>query len=77
MVGRKALKVSRGRRSSYQMQDALEELEKGRNGAVKVKAGSPPFHDRYNKACAVTDAIDDLVEDLTGDREKLWGKPHG
>lgn len=69
--------MSRGKRSSFITSEALEKLEQGRNGAVTVKAGSPPFHERYNKACAVTKAIDDLVEDLTGDREKLWVKPHG
>lgn len=58
--------------------EAIENLEKGRAGAVKVQTGSPPFHGRYNKAHAIVEAIDDLVEKLTGDREKkLWGKPHG
>jgi len=69
--------MSRGRRTHYIKTDALKLLEQGRNGAAKVQGGEPPFHDRYNKAEAVMSAIDDLVEDLTGDRELFWGKGHG
>lgn len=66
--------MSRGRRSHYIKSEALELLKEGRHGAAKVLAGSPPFKDRYKKALAVTEAIDDLVEDLTGDRELFWEK---
>lgn len=69
--------MTKGRRSAYSVMQALEKLDQGRNGAIKVQAGEQPFHSRYNKALAVIDAIDDLVEDLTGDRERLWTKPHG
>lgn len=69
--------MSKGRRTYFMTSEAIENLEQGRAGAAKVQAGSPPFHDRYNKARAVTEAIDDLIEDLTGDRENFWGKPHG
>ncbi len=69
--------MTRGRRSSFQIPDVLEKLEVGRKGAIEIMSGSPPFHVRYNKALAVIEAIDDLVEDLTGDRERLWSKPHG
>ncbi len=69
--------MSRGRRASFAVPDALKKLEVGRKGATTVMAGSQPFKNRYNKARAVTEAIDNLVEDLTGDRELFWEKAHG
>lgn len=69
--------MSKSRRSSYPRDEVLKQLEASRAGAVRVQAGSQPFKDRYNKAKAIIDAIDDLVEEMTGDRELLWGKPHG
>jgi len=69
--------MSKGRRSPYKLEDVLELLEAGRAGAVRVKAGSQPFKERYNKANAVSEAIDDLAENLTGERERFWAKPHG
>ncbi|MCP4317633.1 MAG: hypothetical protein GY789_16855 [Hyphomicrobiales bacterium] len=69
--------MSRGRRSACSREEVLKQLEAGRAGATRVQAGSQPFKDRYLKAKAITDAIDALVEELTGDREHFWGKPHG
>ncbi len=69
--------MSRGRRAAFQTTDVLKKLEIGRKAATTVKAGSQPFKDRYNKARAVSEAIDDLVEDLTGDWGWFRGKPHG
>lgn len=69
--------MSKGRRSSYVLPDTLEKLRIGRDGAVAVLAGTQPFNDRYKKAAAITQAIDDLVEDLTGNRELFWAQPHG
>jgi hypothetical protein len=69
--------MSKGRRSPFSLSDVLEKLQTGRTGAVRIQAGSPPFHEQYNKARAVVDAIDSLTEELTGDREKFWTKPHG
>ncbi len=69
--------MSKGRRSSYPLEDVLKQLETGRAGATRVQAGSQPFHDRYNKAKAITDAIDDLAFELTGDKELFWDKGHG
>ena len=40
-------------------------------------AGSKPFHLRYNQARDIAQAIDKLVEALTGNRESFWTKPHG
>ncbi len=61
--------MSKGRRSAFRNTDVLEKLKAGRTGAVTVMAGSPPFKERYNKAQALVEAIDDLAEELTGDRE--------
>ena len=69
--------MSRGRRTPYQLEEVLKLLEAGRAGAVRIKAGSQPFKERYNKASAVSEAIDDLAENLTGDRDRFWAKPHG
>ncbi len=69
--------MSKGRRSPYSLSDVLDKLQTGRAGAVRVQAGSPPFHDHYNRARAVIEAIDALAEELTGDRERFWSKPHG
>ncbi len=69
--------MSRGRRSSFQTPEVLKKLEIGRKGATTVMAGSPPFKDRYKKALAVTQAIDDLAFELTGDKELFWDKGHG
>ncbi|MEX3008379.1 hypothetical protein [Hoeflea sp. TYP-13] len=64
--------MSKGRRSAFNTPEILEQLEKGRKGALAVMAGSPPFRDRYKKALAITEAIDELTEELTGDREHFW-----
>ena len=69
--------MSRGRRSSFTVPEVLECLKAGRDGAVKVMAGVRPFGDTYKKALALTEAVDDLAEDLTGDRETFWDKGHG
>jgi flagellin-like hook-associated protein FlgL len=69
--------MTHARRSAYALDEVLKQLETGRAGATRVQAGSKSFHDRYNAAKDVTDAIDELVEELTGDRERFWVKPHG
>ncbi|MEX3008930.1 hypothetical protein [Hoeflea sp. TYP-13] len=66
--------MSKGRRSSFSIPAAIEKLDTGRKGALAVMAGSRPFKERYKKARAVTEAIDDLAQDLTGDRERFWEK---
>ncbi|WP_419911950.1 hypothetical protein [Hoeflea sp.] len=66
--------MSKGRRSPYSTEEALQMLETGRKGAMKIQAGSQPFKQRYNKAGSVLDAIDDLAKDLTGDPEHFWEK---
>ncbi|WP_419910396.1 hypothetical protein [Hoeflea sp.] len=69
--------MSKGRRSALAIPDILEHLKSGRAGAAKVMAGVRPFGDTYKKASALADAIDDLTEDLTGDRERFWEKGQG
>lgn len=60
------------RRGHIDIQKALEGLRKGRESAIQVcstaRIGSPP----YRLAGAAQEAIDDLVGELTGDREYLW-----
>ena len=53
---------------------AVNELA-GHERTVSIQAGSRLFHVCYNSAKAVTDAIDALVEKLTGDRGRFWSKP--
>ena len=69
--------MSKGRRSSFSLDEVLKKLETGRDGATRIMAGSKPFHDRYNRARDITQAIDELVEALTDDPERFWAKPHG
>ncbi|MCY6380541.1 hypothetical protein [Hoeflea prorocentri] len=69
--------MSKGRRSAFCKEEVLDKLRVGRDGAMMVCAGAQPFKDRYNKANAILRSIDDLTEDLTGDREYFWVKPHG
>lgn len=60
------------RRGHIDIQKALDGLRKGRESAIQVcstaRIGSPA----YKLAGAAQEAIDDLVGDLTGDREYLW-----
>jgi len=71
------LAMSRRKRSALDLSLTLSNLKTGRSGAIAVMASTKPFGDRYRLAQAVTKAIDDLVEDVTGDRELFWTKPHG
>ena len=69
--------MTRARRSSLDLPRTIENLKRGRDGAISVCAAVRPFSEDYNKAQAVTSAIDDLAEALTGDRELFWLKGHG
>ena len=69
--------MSKGRRSSYSLDEVLRQLEVGRDGATRIVAGSRPFHGHYNRARDIVMTIDELVEALTDDRERFWTKPHG
>ena len=57
--------------SKLPIDELLKQLEVGREGATRVMAGSKPFHGRYNRARDIVMAIDELVEVLTCDREKI------
>lgn len=63
--------------TSFPIKEILRQLEIGRDGATRLMAGSRPFHGHYNRARDITTAIDELVEVLTGDREKFHTNPHG
>jgi hypothetical protein len=63
--------MTHARRSAYALDEVPKQLEAGRDGAIRVQAGSKPFGDQYNTAKAVTESIDELVEELTGDRERF------
>lgn len=56
---------------------ALEALREGRSGAIRVHREAKINSPEYQAATAVTQAIDDLAEQLTGDREHFWTVPHG
>ncbi|WP_136661820.1 hypothetical protein [Nitratireductor sp. XY-223] len=65
------------RRAYYVKDEALKMLETGRKGAIKVSGGERFSSPEAKAARAVANAIDDLVEALTGDRELFWDKGHG
>jgi hypothetical protein len=69
--------MSKARRSYIDIETTLAGLQKGRQAALAVCAGTKPASDLYNRASALLDAIDDLAEALTGERETFWIKPHG
>lgn len=65
----------RSERGFINTQEVLEKLCFGRAGAVQVmrsaKVGSP----QYRTATHLCEAIDDMVEKLTGDRAHFHDKP--
>lgn len=67
--------MSKSVRSYTEAEPALLELGKARETALAVRAGSDLTSDRYGRATVLLDAIDNLAEAITGDRETLWIKP--
>jgi hypothetical protein len=67
--------MSKERRSYIDIETTLAGLQKGREAALAVCAGSNS--NLYNRASALLDAIDDVAEALTGEREAFWTKPRG
>ena len=55
----------------------LLSLKEGRSGAIRVCREAKINSPEYKAAQAVTEAIDDLAEKLTGNREFFWTVPHG
>ena len=64
-------------RTSIQIEEILHQLEIGRDGTTRIMAGSRPFHLPFNQTRDISQAIDELVETMTGDREKCHTKPQG
>jgi hypothetical protein len=70
----------RARRPSFSKQDRdrlIEALREARSNTVKCSAAEPFGSPRYEFCHAVVTSIDDLAEDLTGDRTLFHTKPHG
>ena len=53
----------------------LSELNAGRKGAIRVLTQTKISSDQYRAAYRLVQAIDDVVELLTGDREYFYLKP--
>ena len=54
----------------------LARLGECRAAVIEARSHLVPGCDTCRRGDAVTEAIDDLVELLTGDREHFWAKPH-
>lgn len=68
--------VRRSKRGFVKKDEVLKKLAVGRNGALQVITESKINSGEYKKASGVTHAIDDLAEELTGEREYFWLKGH-
>ena len=59
--------VRRSKRGSIDTQAVMEKLKEGRRGAIQVRTEAVINGPEYHAALAVTDSIDALAEELTGD----------
>lgn len=64
-------RTGRGHVKKHQV---MEKLGVGRVGAIQVRQEAKIKSDEYRAAQGVLDAIDELSETLTGDREYFWLK---
>ncbi|KZM49164.1 hypothetical protein [Labrenzia sp. OB1] len=62
----------RSRRGLINKTEVLQKLQTGRAGAVQVCAQAEIGSKEYKLAGYVQEAIDDLADKLTGDREVFW-----
>ena len=65
----------RSGRGHIKTESALEKLGVGRAGAVQVMIEAKIGSSEYRLASYAADAIDDLAENLTGDRTHFHAKP--
>lgn len=68
--------TKRSQRGHIKKEQVLKKLQAGRQGAIQVHAEAKINSDEYRAATAVTGAIDDLAEQLTGDETFFHLKPH-
>ena len=66
--------IQRTRRGTIKKSEVLTKLEVGRRGAVQVCTEAKINSDEYRRAGAVLTTIDDLTEELTGDRSHFHAK---
>lgn len=63
---------SRGRIVGAGLQQILDGLRVGRTASVAISSKSPIGGDAYKAADRLRQAIDDVVEILTGNRKLFW-----
>ena len=68
--------TKRSQRGHIKKEQVLKKLQAGRQGAIQVHAEAKINSDEYRAATAVTGAIDELAEQLTGDETFFHLKPH-
>lgn len=68
--------TKRTQRGHINKEQVLKKLQAGRQGAIQVHTEANINSDAYRAATAVTGAIDDLAEQLTGDVTFFHLKPH-
>ena len=71
--------VSHRRRQFLESDNAalLRAIGACRDACIEALRRAPPTDEIAKRTRALTDAIDDVVEVLTGNREHFWLKPHG
>lgn len=68
--------TKRTQRGHVNKEQVLKKLYIGRQGAIQVRTEAKTSSDEYRAATAVTQAIDELAQQLTGDDEYFHLKPH-
>jgi len=66
----------RSQRGYINTKEVLQKLKQGRDGAIKVHREAKINGPEYQAASRVTEAIDDLAEELTGDRAYFHMRAH-
>jgi hypothetical protein len=71
--------VSRRRRHFFESDGAalLAAIGACRNACIEALRKAPPTDEIAQRTRALTGAIDDVAEILTGSRDHFWLKPHG
>ena len=64
----------RTKRGSIDKNAVLRKLREARDGAILVRREAAINSTEYEVAGRLNDAVDDMVEALTGDREYFWEK---
>lgn len=59
-----------------EQQELIAAIHVARRGAIKAQTSLSSQSETYRLCNVLTEAVDDLAEHLTGDRELFWGKPN-